>query len=491
MIYSPQQLAIFEEFAEGTGNVVVEARAGTGKTTTALEALAQCGAGSETMVVAFNASIAREMKERVSARGMRVDVQTLHAYGLRQVRSAMRGSNLEVAGDRLSKIYRDIWPDATDREKRNAASKLSSRARSSLCDVHDSAALFDLAMREDLVDIEEGDEDGSAHRSTVAAIAAVVSDALTQQLTAMRNRTIREVDFDDMVWLPVAAGLKCWTYRTVVVDEAQDLSSGQLELVKRARTTRGRVIAIGDPKQAIYGFRGANSQSISHIIREMDARVLPLTVTYRCAKSIVTEANRYVPDYQAAADAKEGTVRHLGEAAMFTTAGPGDFILSRTNAPLLRLCLAFYKANRRARIEGRDVGKALAALVEKSHRHTVEDFLDWLDRWAEKQIQRKLRKDPDADVSEINDKRDCLEAVAEGANTLDELVNRLENLFGDRVSEGEITLSSVHRAKGSERHRAFLLWDTFRPHQNDEEQNLAYVAITRAKDDLIYVRGVK
>jgi superfamily I DNA/RNA helicase len=49
-----------------------------------------------------------------------------------------------------------------------------------------------------------------------------------------------------------------------------------------------------------------------------------------------------------------------------------------------------------------------------------------------------------------------------------------------------ITCSSVHRAKGLEAERVFVLAKTLRT-DNDEERNISYVAITRAKSSLVYV----
>jgi superfamily I DNA/RNA helicase len=76
-----------------------------------------------------------------------------------------------------------------------------------------------------------------------------------------------------------------------------------------------------------------------------------------------------------------------------------------------------------------------------------------------------------------------------------EVLARISSIFAEdedpTKGEGKncVTLSSTHKFKGLERERACLLWDTYRPGDGDEERNLSYVACTRAKTHLVYVKG--
>src|SRR5690606_32961420 len=184
-------------------------------------------------------------------------------------------------------------------------------------------------------------------------------------LERSRKDTAR-VDFDDMIWMPVVLGLKLNRYDRVFIDETQDLNAAQIELALGACKDGGRICAVGDDRQAIYAFRGADSQAIPNIVARLQAKELYLSVTYRCALSIVKQAQNYVPDLQAASNAAEGVVTFADNDHMMREVRPGDFILSRTNAPLVRTCLQLIRERRPATIQGRDIGAGLIALIKKS-----------------------------------------------------------------------------------------------------------------------------
>ena len=100
------------------------------------------------------------------------------------------------------------------------------------------------------------------------------------------------------------------------------------------------------------------------------------------------------------------------------------------------------------------------------------------------------------DSQSVIDTRECIFALMSGAPSVDEVLTRIETLFADTDSANIIMLSSTHRAKGLERDRVFVLADTFmqaskrRSNVNVvEEENLWYVAISRAKRELVLVRG--
>ena len=101
----------------------------------------------------------------------------------------------------------------------------------------------------------------------------------------------------------------------------------------------GRIIAVGDPAQSIYQFRGADSEAIPNFIDKLRAKTLPLSVTYRCPKSVVRLAQEVVPDIEAAPGAPEGTVRKYSLKNFLNRLNPEISFLSRTNAPLIKYCL--------------------------------------------------------------------------------------------------------------------------------------------------------
>lgn len=225
-------------------------------------------------------------------------------------------------------------------------------------------------------------------------------------------------------------------------------------------------------------------------------RVLPLMTTFRCGKAIVAEAAAIVPAFVAGENNHEGTVRVAKVATMLSEAKPGDFVIARLNAPLVAGCLAMLARGVRAGIVGRDVGSDLLALARKFKAKTMEDFYFRLDQWKHQQLGKLAVKVPvpEAAIEAVNDKAACLEAIARDVDSVEGLYSRCETLFVSDPSAARVDFTSTHKAKGRERDRVWLLRDTFCKSRRgaevkEEEYNLLYVAITRAKHELVYVHG--
>jgi len=236
----------------------------------------------------------------------------------------------------------------------------------------------------------------------------------------------------------------------------------------------------------IYGFRGADENAVPNLIGRLKAHVMPLSVTYRCARAIVAEAQRIVPDIEPAPNAEQGEVHNCGEETMKNLAAPGDFILSRSNAPLVGLCLGFLREGRRASVQGRDIGASLISLVKKSQAKTVEDLTGYVQVWGARECDRLRKKE--MDTQSVEDRVETFQALCEDAQSVAEVLARIEALFSDQDDSARIVLSTTHKAKGLERDRVFVLRDTYARKQTTEEMNMLYVAVTRAKKALWYVR---
>lgn len=279
------------------------------------------------------------------------------------------------------------------------------------------------------------------------------------------------------------------------------MNAAQIELALKSVRKGGRVLVVGDDRQAIYGFRGADSGSLDRLKAAMGAEELPLTVTYRCPKAVVAEAQRLVPDYLAAESAPAGVVETMPLAKLAKAVTPGDFVLSRKNAPLVRTCLSILRVGTRAKVEGRDVGKGLVALVKKLKAKSMPNFLERLEAWEAKEVARALKLKPErAEVkrAEIEDQAETLRALADGLSGIPELEARIESLFADvEGAPSQVVCSTVHRSKGLEAANVFILKETLvrrgkdgKPlAQSPEEANIEYVAITRAQQRMVWVDG--
>lgn len=478
--YSDEQNEIFNWFRTGTGNRVVRARAGSGKTFTITLGFSQAPE-SKMLYAVFNKKNQKEAEAKISDK--RVTVLTLHALGYRYIRNVWNGVKPDdsVEYDRVEAVC-GIIPD----EVRNALIKLVGFAKNILIEPTAGAIVSIAEDRQIECENFEPENLGGWTLDKLAHVALkVINLAKTRD---PQNR----ISFNDMVWLPVAMGwVRAW-YDLVVIDEAQDMNAPQLQMARLA--SKGRICVVGDDRQAIYGFRGAVQNGLDLMKSELSADEMTLTVTRRCPKAVVELAAAYVPDYKAAADAPCGTIAEMAYDNIFKSVQPGDAILSRINAPLMPLCLGLLRNNIPARIEGRDIGKMLLGIVEKLKAKSVPDFIKKVIAKGDRaKVRAACQKNSEQKIEAIEDQTATLVAMAEGAKNVDDIKARCLSLFQDSDNNPRpaVVLSSTHKAKGLEWDKVLVLRDTYlRPgRESREEENLYYVAITRAKKSLVFVAG--
>lgn len=463
--WSEYQLDIFKDEESGTNNVHVAALAGTGKTATIVESFYHIPTGATTLMCAFNKSIQIELETRAP---QGIEVKTIHSIGYAACRKAFPRIGAPDNKKLEGYICADRGNDPETNEVRDNLAKGISLCKSYLAE---SPEEIDLIL--DRHDIDTCDDSREKFISSIVKIMA-----------ACKRDTAR-IDFDDMVWLANVYNLPLAKFDRVKIDEAQDLNVAQINLALNSVAPGGRIMSVGDSFQSIYQWRGADSNAIQNIIDRCHSKVFPLSVTYRCAKSIVQLAQTLVPDFQAAPNAEEGSVEYIGENKIENLVKPGDFILSRVNAPLLKWCLILLKVGIPANIQGKDIGASLTYMIKKSSAKDTDSFLSWLSDYETLECDRmiKARRDP----SIVQDKAECLRVLCEGTRSLSDILVNIDKLFKDVTDASKVVLSSVHKSKGAERARVFVLGKTFKPSKSQEEANLYYVAITRAKKSLYMV----
>lgn len=488
--WSEQQKAVFEWFRNPERTrAVVRARAGTGKTTTIIEGLSHAPE-KRMLLCAFNKRIADELSRKISTD--RAEAKTLHGVGFAYVRR--NWENARVDGSRGKRLALEACGGQAAPDAMVAlVARLAGLVKEMVPHAVRPSEVLDVAEDMDCLPDEDWEDDGwTAERVAKCALRAM-------DLAARKDGS---VDFSDMLWLPLRHGWARGKWDLVVVDECQDMNAAQIELALKSVTKSGRVIVVGDDRQAIYGFRGADSGSLDRLKSTMGAEELPLTVTYRCPKAVVDEARRLVPDYTSAATAPAGTVDTLPLEKMAAAVRPGDFVLSRKNAPLVRVCLSILRTGTRAKVEGRDVGKGLVGLVKKLKPKSLPNFLERLEAWEAKEVARaaKLKKErAETKRAEVEDQAETLRVLSEGLSGVPELEARIEHLFADDAAGNSslVVCSSVHRSKGLEAARVFVLKATLVRKNKDgkpvpqapEEANIEYVAVTRAMSHLTWVEG--
>jgi len=480
--WSDEQKAIFTWFASGTGNMVVQARAGTGKTTTIKEAFSHAPEQGRLLYAVFNKKNQREAQEKIT--DSRVEVRTLHSLGFWFIKNIWRNAKPDdfVENDRLVKI-----DPALPEEVVSAVLKLVGFCKNLTTTIPEVNAVIEIA---DSRNISLSDE--LEKQFPPVKLASLAIDVLRESLN--RDHSDR-VSFNDMVWLPVAAGWVKPTFSLVVVDEAQDMNMPQLMMAERACKQGGRICIVGDDRQAIYGFRGAASDGMHLMQQRLNASTLGLTTTYRCPRLVVELAHQIVADYSAAPSAPEGEILDstLGEAVKSLVVG--DAVLSRLNAPLMGVALSLLRRGTPARIEGRDIGKQLVGMVRKLRAKSVLDFLRKLKTWENKQLDRIIAsggKHANSKAELIRDQALTLETVSQDCENIAAVETKILSLFEDSDSARKpaVVCSSVHKAKGLEWNRVCIIEDTFKSKSSEgEEANIYYVAVTRTKKVLVRASG--
>jgi len=449
-------------------HVFVNAGAGTGKTFTIVEGANRIN-GQKAAFLAFNKSIATELQERLPEG---VEAKTFHAFGFAALRSA--GIKTKVNNFKVNNIIQDLLGNDFHIAP---LKKLVSLVKGSLIEGTDTRAINQL--------IDEYNIQFQSIREEELAIRSIPAI-----LTMCKTQT-HHIDFDDMIWIPLVNEYPLPHYDIMFVDEAQDFNESQRELISRC-VNGGRCIIVGDKNQAIYGFRGADSNSIRLFEERLskgsrEIAHFPLTITWRCPKSVVSEANRYVREFNCPDSAIEGSVI---VNAQFNPQR-NDMVLCRYNAPLVGAFYDLISQGKSAYILGRDMTKGLITAVQKISKNNhmgTDEFWRLFTVDYEHNYAKLLSQDKMNQALALSDKRDCIEIFVQKATTVGGVIEEIKRVF-DGNDKGEIMLSTVHKAKGLEADNVYILATERMPHPKGgrEENNICYVAITRAKKTLLYV----
>jgi superfamily I DNA/RNA helicase len=255
----------------------------------------------------------------------------------------------------------------------------------------------------------------------------------------------------------------------------------------------GRIIAVGDIFQSLYSWRMADTTIIKEIRDNPTTKTLTLPISYRCPKKVIELCKNWVPDITCPDTAIDGEINEISLNEMYKLVKPGCFILSRTNAPMIKICMALIRNGIRANIQGRDIGKSLNYLIKKSKKKRIDAFLKWLEKWKDDEIAKL--KEKNINPENTLDRFECLTNLCDECSSLEEVSKKIDDLFNDKDEKGIVLLSSTHRAKGMEKDDVFVLRWTYRVwfdqmhmiEKPDENGNLAYVAVSRTRKRLFIV----
>lgn len=483
---------IFAEIKSGESSLLIEAVAGSGKTSTIVHSTSLIPPHILTVFLAFNKNIATELESRVPRH---IQVGTFHSRCLKAL-----ARNLpkypKVEKDKVRNIL-----SLAQKEKAITWNEFEIYAQF-VC------KLVSLAKGAGIV---PAPDQASVWSDLIGKFGLVSTgpDFDESRAITLANRCLEEsnadtkvIDYDDMLYLAYIRNITFDKASRIFIDEAQDTNFIQRELTKRmgdfGPNRMSRLIAVGDPSQAIYGFRGADADSMTAIAKDFNCKRLPLSISYRCSKAVVREAQKYTSGILPSDSALEGEVKHLDK---FTSTDflPSSAILCRNTAPLVSFAFSLIRRHIGCRVLGREIGQGLVTLIKKLDVNgTIEMLTTKLELYESKEVEKFERKGELQSADAIRDKCQCISIFLSHCSDVSELCSRIGKLFDD-TSSGLLTLSTVHKAKGLEWPKVFILdkaklmpspfarldW------QKQQEINLIYVAVTRAKLDLVYIESNK
>jgi len=487
MNWSPYQNDVYNAVANTTDNIMVEAVAGSGKSTTLKEAVRRIPERDSILVLAFNRHIRDPLKADLSDLP-NVEVTTLNSFGFAAVRDGYAG-RVKVDAEKTAKTLRYQCLD--DDEESKIIFYSSVKAIKQIIGLRKSLMLWEPYTLWDMKKLYElVDQFDISLPTTLSEV------ELFRLLDAVWAKSIldqRVIDFDDQLAFPIYHNLRVEEYDYVLVDEAQDLSPVQIELTKRAISPNtGRAIYCGDRKQAIYQFRGADSAAIQRIEQELNCKTLPLSICYRCGSAIVDLAREIVPQIESPEGQHSGAVEYIYQDEF--APDNNSIVLCRTTAPLVEGCLKLIREGKKATVKGRDIGQSLTALVKKIKGPQADDpirvFIDALEIYYFKEHSKLDSQRRTLAMQSLEDKFETLLALSHHVDRVGDLSLTIEKIFSDKMQLG-VMFMTVHKAKGLEAEKVFIIRPDLMPHPKatnlEAEMNIRYVAITRAETVLTFV----
>ena len=481
-----EQDRIFKFTVKRPENILIKAYAGAGKTTTIVEAVKLLPVEKSTMFLAFNKHIQEELKTKLPEH---VRCYTTYGLGVSAIKRKY-GDRIQFDEFKADKIILKKSKSWGLQEEMRSEEEVSIYLNNmkKLCNL----CRLTLTTKPEFVGYVADRYDIPLHKTQDIKRALKVLDFMTTDR--------KTYDFTDMIFLP-AIDNSIWFFPQdyVFVDEVQDLNRCQIRIIekvlKKDKTTKkilGRLIAVGDFHQGIYGFNAADEKSFQWFEKFPNTKVLPLSVSFRCSKAVIAKAQEVVPDIKALPDAPEGSVR---DGDVLTEARSGDFVLCRKTMPLVQLFFEFLTQRKKAIIKGSDIGVHLIELIGKINN--IEKLVTfWETELSDfkKDLKRQgiLNPTDHSGYSALEDKVTTLLFLAKISDSILDLKYKIKSIFTDEIQG--IVLSTVHKIKGLEADRVFIVrpdilpMQTAKAWQHIQEKNLEYVAYTRAKVDLIFDR---
>lgn len=491
---SKEQEDIINFAVYGLDNMIVQAVAGAGKTSTLIECAKSISDNHKILIVGHNTSTKETLKERIGNLP-NVKVYTIHGLAWR-----------------LYTEYFEETPNINDSKYRDYINKNMDEIGG---DFYKSLPLPQRMMYKatimDLIDKARYNLKQSEKEIKKLAVKKYGIHLLNDECKIVANilkwgqENRAEVDYQDLLCFPYEFGYftKKYLADIIMLDEAQDASLAQLDVIQRCFTRKTRMFSFGDKDQMINGWCGSDTEAFEHLsdssVFRRNAKELPLTTNYRCGKNIIEYAKQYTDNnIHAREGAQEGVINH---EASLNNANDGDMILCRNIAPLMQVYRREVGLGKKVYFRGEELGKNVQLAADCAYGDTIPEMIFSI----KKRIVATwdfLTKESNSDPREtatnplITGLYDTLKTIENLPPTVEkrsDLSKFIKDVFSNEGREG-IQLSTIHRAKGLEADNVFIICPSLIPSRMarlkweiEEERHLQYVMCTRPKNTLNFV----
>lgn len=512
LMLDPEQQRVVDAVS---GPVCVLAGAGTGKTRAITHRIANAVAvgahdPSQTLALTFTSRAAGEMRVRLRELGVSVQARTFHAAALRQLRyfwPRLSNGPMPTLLSRKSEVVSEAMSQHGIRPERTL--------------VLDVASHIEWAK----VGLISADEFANSDRELPQGVTADKLAAIYRSYE--RTKAERSlIDFEDVLLVMLGALSEYDEiatqvrnqYRFFTVDEYQDVSPLQQQLLEAWLGDSREICVVGDPNQTIYSFAGATPKFLHGFTQKYpEAQTVSLFRDYRSTPEIVDLANRVIGGGSLRGQRPKGAIpkqlsfrsnqeeaqwiaddieKLLGKVAsneiaiLFRTNGQSEnyeaALANRGISYQVRGSERFFE-----RPEIRDAMRLLRAAAIASTESALEET---------RAILTQLGWTPTAPNGSgaVRERWDSLNALVDLAAEFESLTAFVDELE-DRAAHQHaptlagVTLASLHAAKGLEWDVVYLagVKDGMVPisyatsdEALEEERRLLYVGITRAREQL-------
>ena len=482
---SYQQEKIYTAMRNLTNNILIEAGPGCGKTSTLISGLKYLPKNQSVLFLAFNKTIVTEIESKIPESVM-AEVKTLHGLGYSFIRKIYPSS--KVDSDKYKDIVKNYGMIAEDDKKSLISPLINIMTKLSANCLNPTNENITTMIENYGIEIECNYD-----------ISTIIQYMIEEGIKSIS----RVSSFDDMITYAAKNPGICKKYDIILIDEAQDLTSENIKLVKNCMAENGKVIFVGDKNQSIYGFRGANIESIADISNAFQPEILPLTVTRRIPQNIVQFLNNDFPEIELTSEKPGGILESIYDTGLLAEITKDDsaMVLCRYNGPLIKPAMELIKKGYKTIIRGKDISNEIINLIltvtKKNNCQTIADLLPALDSHYNQLCEKFINAKNKNFLEVIKDKIDVIFEIAQEAENINDIISKLQQIFDDNLP-ARFVFSSIHKAKGQESESVYCLYPekwiskkavSFEAKQ--QEINASWVGYTRSKNKMIFVNENK